>query len=59
LGRPLNDNIESWEVSHFELKDHTISNAGWEVLMRGLFFVIHFSNKCAAHLKCLQLLQFF
>jgi hypothetical protein len=23
LGRPLNDNIESWEVSHFEAKDHT------------------------------------
>jgi hypothetical protein len=23
LRRPLNDNIESWEVSHFEAKDHT------------------------------------
>jgi hypothetical protein len=23
LERPLNDNIESWEVSHFEAKDHT------------------------------------
>jgi hypothetical protein len=23
LGRPLNDNIESWEVSQFEAKDHT------------------------------------
>jgi hypothetical protein len=22
-GMPLNDNIESWEVSHFEAKDHT------------------------------------
>jgi magnesium-transporting ATPase (P-type) len=23
LGRPLNDKIDSWEVSHFEAKDHT------------------------------------
>jgi hypothetical protein len=23
LGRPLNENIENWEVSHFEAKDHT------------------------------------
>jgi hypothetical protein len=32
LGRPLNDNIESWEVSQFEAKDHTC-----QVLMHGLF----------------------
>jgi hypothetical protein len=25
LGRPLNDNIESWEVSHFEAKYHTLN----------------------------------
>jgi hypothetical protein len=23
LGRPINDNVESWQVSHFEAKDHT------------------------------------
>jgi hypothetical protein len=28
LGRPLNDNIESWEVSHFEAKDHTFQTRG-------------------------------
>jgi hypothetical protein len=24
LGQPLNDNIESWQVSYFEAKDHTL-----------------------------------
>jgi hypothetical protein len=28
LGRPLNDNIESWKVSHFEAKDHTFQTRG-------------------------------
>jgi hypothetical protein len=28
LGRPPNDNIESWEVSHFEAKDHTFQTLG-------------------------------
>jgi hypothetical protein len=28
LGRPLNDNVESWEVSHFEAKDHTFQTRG-------------------------------
>jgi hypothetical protein len=31
--RPLNDTVESGEVSHFEAKDHT----GCQVLKRGLF----------------------
>jgi hypothetical protein len=48
LGRPLNDNIESWEVSHFEVKDHTFQTP------RGVhgvklwyvdFFEINFSKK--------------
>jgi hypothetical protein len=43
LERPLNDNIESWEVSHFEAKDHTFQTWGvrfWCVD----FFVINFSK---------------
>jgi DNA mismatch repair ATPase MutS len=28
LGRPLNDNIESWGVSQFEAKDHTFQTRG-------------------------------
>jgi hypothetical protein len=28
LGRPLYDNIEIWEVSHFEAKDHTFLTRG-------------------------------
>jgi hypothetical protein len=28
LGRPLYDNIEIWEVSHFEAKDHTFLTQG-------------------------------
>jgi hypothetical protein len=28
LGRPLNDNVQSWEVSHFEAKDHTFQTRG-------------------------------
>jgi hypothetical protein len=28
LGRPLNDNVKSWEVSHFEAKDHTLQTPG-------------------------------
>jgi hypothetical protein len=44
LERPLNDNVESWEVSHFEAKDHTF-------YMRGVRFwcvdfqIINFSKK--------------
>jgi hypothetical protein len=33
LGRPLNDNTDSWKVSHFEAKNHTFQT----LLMRGLF----------------------
>jgi hypothetical protein len=43
LGRPPNDNIESWEVSNFEAKDHTFQTQGvrfWCVD----FFVINFSK---------------
>jgi hypothetical protein len=43
LGRPLNDNIESWEVYHFEAKYHTFQTRGvrfWCVD----FFVINFSK---------------
>jgi hypothetical protein len=43
LGRPLNDNIENWKVSHFEAKDHTFQTQGvrfWCVE----FFVIKFSK---------------
>jgi hypothetical protein len=29
LGRPLNDNVESWEVSHFEAKDHIFQTPKW------------------------------
>jgi hypothetical protein len=36
LGRPLNDNIESWEVSHFEAKDHTFQST-CQVMVSGLF----------------------
>jgi hypothetical protein len=32
LGRPLIDNVESWEVFYFEAKDHT-----FQVMVRGLF----------------------
>jgi hypothetical protein len=39
LGRPLNDNVESWEVSHFEAKDHI-----FQVLMRGLFCKKNYSK---------------
>jgi hypothetical protein len=28
LGRALNGNVESWEVSHFEAKDHTFQTQG-------------------------------
>jgi hypothetical protein len=28
LGRPLNHNVQSWEVSHFEAKDHTFQTRG-------------------------------
>jgi hypothetical protein len=28
LGRPLNENIESWKVSQFEAKDHTFQTRG-------------------------------
>jgi hypothetical protein len=38
LGRPLNDNIESWEVSHFEAKYHTFQTRQVD------FFVINFSK---------------
>jgi hypothetical protein len=43
LGRPLNDTIESWEVSHFEAKDHIFQTRGvrfWCVD----FFAINFSK---------------
>jgi hypothetical protein len=43
LGRPLNDNIESWEVSHFEDKDHSFQMQG--VRFRCVdFFVINLSK---------------
>jgi hypothetical protein len=44
FGRPLNDNVESWEVFHFEAKDHAFQTRGvrfWCVD----FFVINFSKK--------------
>jgi hypothetical protein len=43
LGRPLNDNIESWELSHFEAKDHTFQT---RCVRFGCvdFFVINFSK---------------
>jgi hypothetical protein len=40
LGRPLNENIENWEVSHFEAKDHTFQTRGYRLW----FFVINFSR---------------
>jgi hypothetical protein len=50
LGRPLNDTIESLEVSHFEAKDHTFQTRGvrfWWVE----FFVLNFSkNPMTQHL---------
>jgi hypothetical protein len=43
LGRSLNDNVESWEVSHFEAKDHTFQTRGvWFWCMD--FFVINYSK---------------
>jgi hypothetical protein len=43
LGRPLNDNIESWEVSHFEAKDHTFLKRGVRLWCVD-FFVVNFSK---------------
>jgi hypothetical protein len=43
VGRPLNDNIENWEVFHFEAKYHTFQTRGvrlWCVE----FFVKNFSK---------------
>jgi hypothetical protein len=49
LGRILNDNIESWGISHFEAKDHTFQTLWlglWCVdFFWGPFFVINFSKK--------------
>jgi hypothetical protein len=44
LGRPLNDNVESWEVSHFEAKDHTIFLRGVRLWCVD-FQLINFSKK--------------
>jgi hypothetical protein len=43
LGRPLNDNIESWEVSHFEAKHHIFDMPGVRLWCVD-FFVINFSK---------------
>jgi hypothetical protein len=46
LGRPLNDNVESWEVSHFEAKDHTFQTRprGVSGFDAWTFFVINYSK---------------
>jgi hypothetical protein len=44
LGRSLNDNIESCEVSHFEAKDRTFQTRGVRLWFVD-FFVINFSKK--------------
>jgi hypothetical protein len=43
LGRPLNQNVESWEVSHFEAKDHTFQTQGVRFWCMDIF-VIDFSK---------------
>jgi hypothetical protein len=48
LGWPLNDNIESWEVSHFEAKDHTFQTC--QAGVHGFFCKIvgvQSRNKCS------------
>jgi hypothetical protein len=46
LELPLNDKVESWEVTHFEAKDHTFQTrgAGSVRLWCVDFFVINFSK---------------
>jgi hypothetical protein len=43
LGRPLNGNVESWEVSHFEAKYHTFQTRGVGFCFMD-FFVINLSK---------------